>query len=59
MLKGKRTVIFNVLAAILPVLEVSGADLGLEGDALAIYALAITVFNVILRGLTNTPVFKK
>ena len=57
-MKGFKTVIFNIVAAILPVLEVSGAELGLEGDKLALYALAVTIGNVILRFVTTTPVGK-
>lgn len=55
-MKGWKTVVFNVLASILPVLEVAGADLGLEGAALAYYGLGVTVANVILRFFTTTPV---
>ena len=58
MITGWKTVGFNVLAAILPVLEVSGVELGLEGNALALYGLGVTVGNVILRFFTKTPVFK-
>lgn len=58
MLTGWKTVVFNVLAAIVPVLEVSGADLGLEGNGLAFYGLGITVANLILRFVTTTPIFK-
>lgn len=58
-MKGFKTVIFNVLAAVLPVLEVAGADLGLEGEKLALYALAITIGNVVLRFFTTTPIGKK
>lgn len=58
MLKGYKTVLFNIFAAILPVLEASGADLGLEGQNLAYYALAVTIGNVILRFFTSTPVGK-
>lgn len=58
MMKGYKTVIFNVIAAVLPVLEVSGADLGLSGDGLAYYGLGITVANLVLRFLTTSPVFK-
>lgn len=58
-MKGYRTVIFNVLAAILPVLEASGQDLGLTGQNLAYYGLAVTVGNIVLRFFTTTPVGSK
>lgn len=58
MLKGWKTVLFNVLAAIIPVLEVSGQDLGLDGNGLAFYGLGITVANLVLRFVTTSPVFK-
>lgn len=57
-MKGWKTVLFNVLAAIIPVLEVSGTDLGLEGQQLAIYGLGVTVANLVLRFFTTTPVGK-
>lgn len=59
MIKGYKTVIFNVLAAILPVMEAAGADLGLEGNGLALYALAVTIGNVVLRFFTTTPIGTK
>lgn len=58
-MKGWKTVIFNVLAAILPVLEASGAELGLEGNALAYYGLGVTIGNIILRFFTSTPIGQK
>ena len=58
-MKGWKTVLFNIGAAIIPVLEVSGADLGLEGQALAYYGLGVTIANLVLRFFTSTPVFKK
>jgi hypothetical protein len=58
MLKGYKTVLFNIVAAILPVLEASGADLGLTGQALALYGLGITIGNIVLRYLTTTPIGK-
>jgi len=58
-MKGYRTVIFNILAAILPILETAGADIGLQGNALAIYGAAVAVGNIILRTFTTTPIGKK
>lgn len=57
MFKGWKTVLFNILAAIVPVLEVSGADLGLDGTGLAFYGLGVTIANLVLRFVTTTPVF--
>ena len=58
-MKGYRTVLFNIAAAVLPVLELSGQDLGLTGNGLAYYTVAITVANLVLRSVTSTPVGKK
>jgi len=58
-MKGYKTVIFNILASILPVLEASGADLGLTGQNLALYGLGITVGNIILRAFTTTAIGQK
>lgn len=57
-MKGWKTVIFNVLAAILPVLEASGGDLGLQGQSLAYYTLGVTIGNLVLRFFTSTPIGK-
>jgi hypothetical protein len=57
-MKGWKTVLFNLAAAIMPVLEASGADLGLQGNNLAYYALAVTVGNIVLRFFTTTPIGK-
>lgn len=58
MIKGWKTVVFNVLASIMPVLEVAGVDLGLEGDKLALYGLGVTVANIVLRYFTSTAIGK-
>lgn len=58
MIKGWKTVLFNALAAIIPVLEVSGADLGLDGTGLAVYGLGVTIANLVLRFFTTTPALK-
>ena len=59
MFKGYRTIIFNALAAIIPILETAGVSSFIETygtTAVAGYALAITVGNAILRFLTDTKV---
>lgn len=55
-MKGYKTIVFNILAAIMPVLEASGADLGLTGQAATYYALGVTIVNLILRQFTTTPI---
>lgn len=57
-MKGYKTVLFNIGAAIMPILEVSGVELGLEGNALALYGLGVTVVNVVLRFFTTTAIGK-
>lgn len=55
-MKGWKTVLFNLGAAILPVLSTAGSDLGLGPKALGLYALGMAVANLILRYFTTTPV---
>lgn len=57
-MKGYKTLLFNLLAAIIPVMEASGADLGLTGNAQQAYALFIVAGNIILRAYTTTPITK-
>ena len=59
-MKGWRTLGFNILMAIAPVLQATGAaDLGLTGNSAAVYASVITLINMGLRFITTTPVGKK
>ena len=59
-MKGWRTLLLNVVAAVLPVLQATGtADLGLTGNAALIYGAAISAANFILRFFTSTPVGTK
>lgn len=55
-MKGWRTVLFNLIAAVVPVLETAGVDLGLSGQGLALYGLGVTVANVVLRYFTTTAI---
>lgn len=56
-MKGYRTLILNLVLAIAPVIQATGAaDLGLNGQAEEYYTLAVTVLNLIMRVLTTTPV---
>ena len=56
--KGWRTIAFNVLAVIAPVLEGAGMDLGLSGIYLTLYSSAWGIGNLFLRSITNTSVGK-
>lgn len=58
-MKGWRTILFNMAAAIVPVLQVSGTDMGLHGQGLALYALGVNAVNIFLRSVTTTPVGTK
>jgi hypothetical protein len=59
-MKGYRTLILNLLLAIAPVLQSTGAaDLGLTGNAAAAYAVVVTFLNVYMRTITTTPVCTK
>ena len=58
-MKGFRTIIFNLLAAIIPVLEMFGMELGLEGNYKTAYYFVIIAGNIILRFKTNTTIGKK
>jgi len=58
MIKGWKTVIFNILAAILPVLEVVDLTDVLGDSGMAIYGAVIAGINLVLRSLTDTPIFK-
>lgn len=58
-MRGYKTVLFNILAAIMPILEASGADLGLTGQNATYYALFITFINLVLRAFTTTPIGSK
>lgn len=58
-MKGWRTVVFNVLAAVLPVLELTELRDVLPPDWLPWYALAVAIGNVWLRSITTTPMGQK
>ncbi|PCI53453.1 MAG: hypothetical protein COB36_12360 [Alphaproteobacteria bacterium] len=57
-MKGFKTVIFNSLGSIMPILEVSGITGVLEGDALKWYIIGMAVANIVLRFMTTTAVGK-
>jgi len=57
--KGYRTIIFNILSAILPVMEISEITnlvTTYGGTIAAGYVLFVTVGNAILRFLTDTKI---
>ncbi len=59
-MKGFKTLVFNLLAVMMPILQASGAaDLGLEGTNAMIYAAILAMVNIILRFFTTTPVGTK
>ena len=59
MLKGWKTVAFNVLAAIVPILELTEMKGIVPEEYLPFYALAVAMGNVYLRSVTTTPMGKK
>lgn len=58
-LKGWKTVTFNVLAAIVPILELTETKGIVPEEYLPFYALAVAMGNVYLRSVTTTPMGKK
>lgn len=59
MLKGWKTVAFNVLAAIVPILDLTELKGLVPADYLPFYALAVALGNVYLRSITTTAIGKK
>ena len=59
MFKGWKTVTFNVLAAIVPILELTELEGIVPEEYLPFYALAVAMGNVYLRSVTTTPMGKK
>ena len=58
-MKGYRTIIFNVLSAILPVMEITEITnlITIYGGSIAAgYVLFVTVGNAVLRFLTDTKI---
>ncbi len=58
-MKGFRTLIFNLLAAILPVLQAADLTAVLSPQGMATYGAAVAVANIALRVATSTPILKK
>lgn len=58
-MKGFRTLIFNGLSTILPILESLNITEILDERTTGLYILAVAIGNAILRFLTNTAVGAK
>tara|TARA_R110000824_G_scaffold44036_1_gene128434 strand:+ start:1356 stop:1571 length:216 start_codon:yes stop_codon:yes gene_type:complete len=57
--KGYKTVIFNLLAAIVPLMELTEMKGVVPEESLPFYVLAVALGNLYLRTVTTTPVGKK
>lgn len=58
-LKGWRTIFINVLASIVPILELTEVRDVMPDEWLQWYALALVLINMYLRWRTTSPVGKK
>jgi len=58
-MKGWKTVLFNALFAVLGIVEESADVLTSDADNAGYIVTGIAVVNMILRTVTDTPVFKK
>jgi|TARA_R110000782_G_scaffold3228_9_gene11964 hypothetical protein len=59
MFKGWKTVTFNVLAAVVPLLELTELKGLVPVEYLPYYALSVALGNMYLRSITTTPMGKK
>lgn len=59
MLKGYKTVIINILLAVIPVLDSVDVTHILNPTNQSIYMLVVPLINLILRFYTTSPVFNK
>ena len=57
--KGWKTIIFNILAALVPILEMSELLPFIPEDYMTLYMLAVAMGNMYLRSVTTTPVGTK
>ena len=57
--KGYKTIIFNVLATVLPILELTELTAVIPANYLPFYVLAIALGNMCLRSVTTTPLGKQ
>ena len=58
-MKGYRTLLVNILALVLPVLEMTEITSAVPDEFLPYYAILLATANVILRLMTTTPVGQK
>jgi len=58
-MKGYRTIIFNVLASLLPIMDLTEVHNLIPETWLPWYAIAVAIGNVYLRSITTTPVGTK
>jgi membrane associated rhomboid family serine protease len=58
MLKGYKTILFNLLAALVPLLELTEMRGVIPDNYLPIYMLAVAMGNLYLRTVTTTPIGK-
>jgi len=59
MLKGYKTIAFNLLASVVPLLELTEIKSIVPDDQMPLYLFVVAGVNLLLRYLTNTPVGKK
>ena len=59
MLKGYKTILFNLLATVVPLMELAELKAVVPDDYMPIYLLVVAVGNVYLRSITTTPMGKK
>lgn len=58
MFKGYKTIVFNILAAVIPFLELTELLSVIPQEYLPVYALFVAALNMLLRSVTTTPVGK-
>jgi len=59
MFKGYKTVIFNLLTAVIALSEVTGFMALIPAEYLPVFLLVVAMSNLVLRYLTDTNVFSK
>ena len=59
MLKGYKTIVFNLLASVVPLLELTEIKAIVPDDQMPLYMFVVAGVNLLLRYLTTTPVGKK
>lgn len=59
MLKGYKTIIFNVIAMVLPVLDSINVTQVLTPQAACYYSLFVAIGNAVMRFYTTSPIFNK